>query len=152
MTLGSAIGLVTIPLNPDPWTDLTIGLANSPALVNTKGTLDASGQAKAQIKGGPVNASKFERAGALPRLPGLRRPEQLLHGQQLVYDDPGEVARGSTMVSNVSVVNPTLKTWLGCLGTVATTCLAQQSQHHLYTFNGDSAKDNFGTPWPGQGT
>ena len=57
VTLGSAIGLVTIPLNPDPWTDITIGLANSPVLINTKGTLDASGKAKAQIKGGPVNLS-----------------------------------------------------------------------------------------------
>ena len=56
VTLGSATGLVTIPLNPDSWTDITIGLANSPVLANTKGTLDANGQAKAQIKGGPVNA------------------------------------------------------------------------------------------------
>ncbi|MEE9128082.1 MAG: integrin alpha, partial [Planctomycetota bacterium] len=55
--LGSAIGLVTIPLNPDPWTDITIALANSSVLVNTKGMLDANGQAKAQIKGGPVSSS-----------------------------------------------------------------------------------------------
>ncbi len=38
------------------WTDITIAFANSPALVNTKGTLDQSGKAKAQIKGGPVNS------------------------------------------------------------------------------------------------
>ena len=34
--------------------NITIGLANSPVLVNTKGTLDQNGQAKAQSKGGPV--------------------------------------------------------------------------------------------------
>ncbi len=72
VTLGSAIGLVTIPLNPDPWTDITITLANTPVLVNTKGTLDASGQAKAQIKGGPVNA---------PSAIGL-----VLYHAYLVYD------------------------------------------------------------------
>jgi hypothetical protein len=71
ITLGSAIGAVTIPLNPDPWTDITIGLANSPVLVNTKGTLDNNGQAKAQIKGGPVNA---------PSAIGL-----VLHHAYLVY-------------------------------------------------------------------
>ncbi len=56
VTLASALGLVTIPLNPDAWTDITIGLANSPVLVNPKGKLDANGKAKAMIKGGPVNA------------------------------------------------------------------------------------------------
>ena len=41
-------------------------------LVNTKGTLDASGKAKAQIKGGPVNA---------PSALGL-----VFHHAYLVYD------------------------------------------------------------------
>ncbi len=72
VTLASAKGLVTIPLNPDPWTSITIGLANSPVLVNTKGTLDASGRAKAQIKGGPVN---------VPGAIGL-----VLYHAYLVYD------------------------------------------------------------------
>ncbi len=56
VTLRSAIGPVTIPLNRDAWTDITICSCNSSALVNTKGTLDASGKAKAQIKAGPVKA------------------------------------------------------------------------------------------------
>jgi FG-GAP repeat len=72
VTLASALGLVTIPLNPDPWTDLTIALPNSPVLVNTKGTLDANGQAQAQIKGGPVNS---------PSAVGL-----VLYHAYLVYD------------------------------------------------------------------
>jgi hypothetical protein len=69
---GVTLGPVTIPLNPDPWTDITIRLANSPVLVNTKGTLDVSGKAKAQIKGGPVNA---------PSAIGL-----VLYHAYLVYD------------------------------------------------------------------
>ncbi|MHC4920931.1 MAG: FG-GAP repeat protein, partial [Planctomycetota bacterium] len=84
ITLASAIGPVTIPLNPDPWTDITIGLANSPVLVNTKGTLDASGQAKAQIKGGPVNA---------PSAIGL-----VLHHAYLVYDQKNNLYMASNPV------------------------------------------------------
>ena len=72
VTLASAQGLVTIPLIPDAWTNITIGLATSPALVNTKGTLDQSGKAKAQIKGGPVN---------VPAAIGL-----VLYHAYLVYD------------------------------------------------------------------
>jgi len=70
--LGSAIGPVTIPLNLDRWTDYTIGFANSPVLVNTKGTLDANGKAKAKITGGPVN---------VPRAVGL-----VFYHAYLVYD------------------------------------------------------------------
>ena len=54
---GVSLGGVTVPLQPDAWTDLTIQLANSAALVNTKGTLDANGMATSQIQGAPVGAS-----------------------------------------------------------------------------------------------
>ncbi len=37
---------------------------------------------------------------------------------------------------------PITITSLGCL--MSATCLAQQSQHHLYTFNGDSTGGFFG--------
>ena len=57
--LSSATGTVTIPLVPDAWTNLTIALANSPALVNTRGVLDGKGAARAQIKGGPVQNSSL---------------------------------------------------------------------------------------------
>ena len=39
---------------------------------------------------------------------------------------------------------------LGCL-ILSSTCRAQQSQHHLYTFNGDSAGDLFGWSVAGAG-
>ena len=42
VTLGSAIGALHIPLNPDIWTDYKIALANTPTLNNTKATLDKS--------------------------------------------------------------------------------------------------------------
>jgi len=72
VTLASAIGSVWIPLNVDPWTDITIAVANSATLVNTKGTLDAAGKGKAWIRGGPVN---------VPGAIGL-----VLHHAYLVYD------------------------------------------------------------------
>lgn len=46
---GTPVGGITIPLNFDPWTGLTITLANTATLVNTRGTLDTSGSATAQI-------------------------------------------------------------------------------------------------------
>jgi len=44
VTLASAVGSVTIPLVPDPYTDLTIGLANAGLFVNTKAQLDSLGK------------------------------------------------------------------------------------------------------------
>ncbi len=38
---------MTIPLNPDFWTDITIGLANSAILTKTRGTLGTSGKGSA---------------------------------------------------------------------------------------------------------
>ena len=70
---GVTLGGVTIPLNIDFWTDLTISSANSTTFVNTKGTLDSSGKATAMIVGGPV--------GVQPGLIGL-----VLYHSYLVYD------------------------------------------------------------------
>ena len=55
VNLGSAIGTVNIPLNPDIWTDIMITQANTLTLVNTKATLDASGKAKAAFRIPPFN-------------------------------------------------------------------------------------------------
>ncbi|MHC4852479.1 MAG: hypothetical protein ACYTF5_10710, partial [Planctomycetota bacterium] len=55
ITLASAIGAVHIPLNPDIWTDYTIGMANTATLSNTKATLDASGTAQAAFNIPKVN-------------------------------------------------------------------------------------------------
>jgi hypothetical protein len=46
---GVPLGSVNIPLNPDPWTQVTIDFANTAALSMTKGTLDGSGQASASL-------------------------------------------------------------------------------------------------------
>ncbi len=54
---GVQLGPVTIPLNPDVYTDLTIALANTATFVKTRGVLDAMGEAKAQIAAGPLNSS-----------------------------------------------------------------------------------------------
>ncbi len=72
VTLGSAIGPVHIPLNPDPWTDYTIALANTSILANTKGTLDASGTSQASFNIPKIN---------LPSAVGL-----VFHHAYLVYD------------------------------------------------------------------
>jgi len=85
VTLASAIGAVTIPLNYDRWTDITIGLANSAVLVNTKGTFDASGKAKAMIKGGPVK---------VPSAIGL-----VLYHAYLVYDQSNNFYMASNPVT-----------------------------------------------------
>jgi hypothetical protein len=55
VTLASAIGLVSIPLNPDFWTDITIALPNTATLSNTKAALDASGRAQASFNIPQVN-------------------------------------------------------------------------------------------------
>ncbi len=47
VALVSPAGSVNIPLNPDFWTDLTIGLANTPLLTRTRGVLDAAGKGSA---------------------------------------------------------------------------------------------------------
>jgi hypothetical protein len=46
---GVPLGSVNIPLNPDPWTQVTIDFANTAALFMTKGTLDGNGQASASL-------------------------------------------------------------------------------------------------------
>ncbi|MHC4816137.1 MAG: hypothetical protein ACYTFN_24015, partial [Planctomycetota bacterium] len=72
VTLGSAVGVVTIPLVPDWYTDITIAVPNNPFLVKTKGTLNASGQALAS-----VNIPKIADPSAI----GL-----VFHHAYLVYD------------------------------------------------------------------
>ncbi|MHC4815400.1 MAG: Kelch repeat-containing protein [Planctomycetota bacterium] len=49
VTLISAVGAVTIPLVPDFYTTITIAQPNTAFLVNTKGALNASGQAQASL-------------------------------------------------------------------------------------------------------
>ncbi len=49
VTLASPAGSVNIPLNPDFYTDITIGLANSAILTKTRGVLDASGKGSASL-------------------------------------------------------------------------------------------------------
>jgi len=46
---GIRLGAVRIPLNYDPWTDLTILLANSTSLPSSRGKLDATGRATAGL-------------------------------------------------------------------------------------------------------
>ena len=46
---GTLIGNIVVPLNYDPWTGVTIVAANSSSLVGFRGTLDASGNARARI-------------------------------------------------------------------------------------------------------
>jgi hypothetical protein len=73
---GTTLGGVNIPLNYDPWTDFTIGLANIAPFTRTRGTLDPSGNATAVITiPGPVS---------IPSLAGLT-----LHHAYLVYDVNG---------------------------------------------------------------
>lgn len=49
VTLASGVGSVTMPLNPDYWTQATLALANTPALTNSRGVLDSAGQAQATL-------------------------------------------------------------------------------------------------------
>src|SRR5690606_29505338 len=54
---GVALGSVTIPLNPDPWTQVTIDFANTATLFNTRGLLDAVGRGYASLDTfGPIPA------------------------------------------------------------------------------------------------
>ena len=79
-TPGINLGGVHFPLNPDFYTDFTIGFPNTNILVNSRGKLDASGQATASLN--------------VPK--GLPLPLNLtLHHAYLVYD-----AQGWHMVSN----------------------------------------------------
>ena len=57
VTLGSAVGSVNIPLNPDVWTDITIAQANTRLLTKTKGTLDATGKGSASLNVPRTNIS-----------------------------------------------------------------------------------------------
>lgn len=72
--LASAAGTVTMPLDPDPYTDITIAFANVRPFVKTRGVLDANGEATAQITGGPLTSSAI----------GI-----VLYHAALVYDNSG---------------------------------------------------------------
>lgn len=45
----SPLGPITIPLNPDPWLDISLGYANSGIYPNSLGLLDASGRPTAPV-------------------------------------------------------------------------------------------------------
>ncbi len=49
VTLASSVGSVHIPLNPDFYTDITIGFANSAILAKTRGALDTAGKGSATL-------------------------------------------------------------------------------------------------------
>ena len=72
VTLASAVGSVTIPLVPDPYTDFTIGFANTALLTKTRGALDGSGKGSASL-----NVPKTNITSAI----GLK-----LYHAYLVYD------------------------------------------------------------------
>ena len=76
---------VNIPLNYDPWTDLTIALTNSATLVTSRGTLNASGQGSTQIVAGPIN---------LPSAVGL-----VMHHAAIVFDGSGRIHAATNPVS-----------------------------------------------------
>ena len=65
---------VDIPLNPDPYTDFTIGSAVAPMFVRFQGTLDSKGEATAS----------FKVPSGLPTLPGFT-----LYHAYLVVDNSG---------------------------------------------------------------
>ncbi len=72
VTLASAAGSVNIPLNPDVYTDITIGFANSAILTKTKGALDTAGKGSATF-----NVPKITNSSAI----GVK-----LYHAYLVYD------------------------------------------------------------------
>ncbi|MHC4513330.1 MAG: FG-GAP repeat domain-containing protein [Planctomycetota bacterium] len=84
ITLASAIGAVHIPLNPDPWTDITIAMPNTATLANTKATLDAAGRAQATFNIPKVN---------LPSAIGV-----VFHHAYLVYDQQSNFYMASNAV------------------------------------------------------
>ena len=47
---GVSLPGIRVPLNPDAYTDFTIGHGNSSLLLRTRGTLDANGRATAGIR------------------------------------------------------------------------------------------------------
>ena len=84
VTLASLAGSVTIPLNPDFWTDITIGLANSAILTKTRGTLDGSGRANATFN--------------VPRITNTSAVGVKFYHAALVYDARGNFYMASNPV------------------------------------------------------
>ena len=72
---------VHIPLNPDLYTDLAMGAVNGKEFTNFRGTLDANGLAIASFN---VPSQLAAAAGihVPPRVRGVRREWQVLHGEQ----------------------------------------------------------------------
>ena len=58
-TPGASLGSLHLPLNPDTWTDITIGLANTTLLTNTSGKLDPSGKAQAFLNVPKLTSTKL---------------------------------------------------------------------------------------------
>ncbi len=83
---GVFVGGIKLPLNPDPYSQLTIDLANSQVLVNTRDKLFVGGKAQASIIAPP---------GDLPAdLIGIQ-----VHHAYLVFDDFGVIYKASNATS-----------------------------------------------------
>ncbi len=81
---GFFMGTIHLPLNPDPWFDLTRQIQNSPTLVNSMGILDANGKAQGAIVAPAITN---------PLAVGLS-----IYHAYLVYDDLGNYYLGSNPV------------------------------------------------------
>ncbi len=75
---------VTIPLNPDPWTELTMAMTNTVAFSKTRGVLDSAGKAAATINLGPAS---------VPSAIGL-----VMHHAYVVFDGSGRIHVASNPV------------------------------------------------------
>ena len=81
---GVTLNSVTIPLNPDLWTDFTIGSANTTVLTKTRGVLSGSGNATATF-----NVPRITNSSAI----GVK-----FHHAYLVYDANNNFHMGSNAV------------------------------------------------------
>jgi hypothetical protein len=84
INLPSATGPVHMPLNPDPYTNITLAYANATPFVNTRGVLNATGEATAQITAGPISSSAI----------GV-----VLYHAALIYDNSGNYYLGTNPTS-----------------------------------------------------
>jgi hypothetical protein len=80
---GVNLGNLHVPLNPDVYTNFTIGNANSTILKSTRGTLDANGRA----------AASFNVPSGLPAMAGFT-----LHHAYVVHDSSGRLFMASNAV------------------------------------------------------
>ena len=81
---GINLGGLHLPLNPDPWTDITIAWANTLWLTNTNGRLDPSGRAQAFFN--------------VPKVTDTRVIGLVFHHAYVVYDASGNLYMASNPV------------------------------------------------------